>query len=52
MDVILENKMVQKLKFPKNLNNKILAPKIKFFKGLAICFKPKGRPGRMCNSVR
>ena len=23
-----------------------------FFKGLVIGFRPKGRPGRMCNSVR
>ena len=24
----------------------------KLFKGLVIGFKPKGRPGRMCNNVR
>jgi hypothetical protein len=31
LDIILENKVVQKLKFPKNVNNKRCAPKIKFF---------------------
>ena len=31
MDVVLENKMVQKLKFPKNLNNKKYTPKLIFF---------------------
>ena len=31
LDVILENKVVQKLEFPKNVNNKRCAPKIKFF---------------------
>ena len=31
LDVMLENKVVQKLKFPKNVNNKSCAPKIKFF---------------------
>ena len=24
----------------------------KLFKGLVVNFKPKGRPGKMCNSVR
>ena len=31
LDVILENKVVQKVKFPKNVNNKRCALKIKFF---------------------
>ena len=31
LDVILEHKVVQKLQFPKNVNNKMCAPKIKFF---------------------
>ena len=31
LDFILENKVVQKLQFPKNVNNKMCAPKIKFF---------------------
>ena len=31
LDVILENKEVQKLKFPKNVNSKRCAPKIEFF---------------------
>ena len=31
LGMILENKMVQKLKFPKNVNNKRCAPKIKLF---------------------
>ena len=31
LDVILENKVVQKLKLPKNVNNKKCGPKIKFF---------------------
>ena len=89
MDVIFENKVVQKLKFSKNVNIKKYAPKLIFFnekkirkiqiifvienwlwkseffhfwqlllswlqhsKGLVINFWPKGRPGRMCDSVR
>ena len=31
LGVILENKVVQKLKFPKSVNNKRCTPKIKFF---------------------
>ena len=31
LGMILENKVVQKLKFPKNVINKRCAPKIKFF---------------------
>ena len=33
LDVILENKVVQKLKFPKNVNNTRSTPKIEFFNG-------------------
>ena len=68
MDIILENKVVSKLKFSKNV--KKCAPKMIFFnlkknrkiqiifdienlfKGLVVGFGPKGRSGRVCDSVR